>query len=172
MANLQILFFCIMTGLAVLPSAALTLDIKTKLLEKSELTACKTGMVVFLERAGISVKETGEDFAVWLSNIQRVQKGDQITVRVEVHLTKASFVTEGPSLERLVVEFKYSSQPGFLTGQTQGPESGLDPKAIDRIKTALAAKAELTLAEGVMGGDALAKAVIGLLKQQGYLVKS
>lgn len=157
-------------GIGPLSLEALTLDVKNKVREKFELAACKAGLVVYLERAGVTVKETGEDFSVWLSDLQRTQKGEEITVRVEVHLALPSLATEGPSLERLVVEFRYSSQPGFLAG-SPGSFDGRDA-TIDKIRTQLSTKAELTLAEGVVGGEALANAVLGLLKRRGYRVQS
>lgn len=51
-----------------------TVDLKTRLAEKVELRAVKKGTEVFLERRGISVVETGENFSVWLKNFLRVDK--------------------------------------------------------------------------------------------------
>ena len=55
---------------------SVTVDLKTKFVEKAKLSAVKKGTEVFLERKGISVVETGEHFSVWLKNFLRVDKGN------------------------------------------------------------------------------------------------
>ena len=71
--------FIIILIIVILPvnfCFSVTVDLKTKFVEKAKLSAVKKGTEVFLERKGISVVETGENFSVWLKNFLRVDKGN------------------------------------------------------------------------------------------------
>lgn len=53
------------------PVFSLSIDLKTKMAEKIEFNAIKVGAIYFIEKMGIQVVNFGEDFSVWLKNLER-----------------------------------------------------------------------------------------------------
>lgn len=84
-----------------------TVDLKTKVTEKVQLRAVKKGTAVFLERKGISVVETGENFSVWLKNFLRVDKGNgKYNYILTVKLSYPTLVDEKEAIKEKMIHFE------------------------------------------------------------------
>jgi hypothetical protein len=82
-------------------------DLKTKIAETFELRAVKKGTEVFLERRGISVVETGENFSVWLKNFQRVDRGNgRYYYLLTVKLSYPTLVDEREAINERMIHFE------------------------------------------------------------------
>jgi hypothetical protein len=105
------LSFLILLLLAALPVAAqqkVEIDLKTKLLEKPELTAAKNGTLLLLNESGWGeVVETGEDYALWIRDAHREERGDSIALTVELELRDPSFLQEGELLASRTITIVY-----------------------------------------------------------------
>ena len=109
--SLMRLFLWLLLLLAAIPAAAqdkIEIDLKTKLLEKPELTAAKNGTLLLLNESDWgSVVETGEDYALWIRDARREERGDSIALTVELELRDPSFLQEGALLASRTVTIVY-----------------------------------------------------------------
>jgi hypothetical protein len=70
-----------------------TVDVKTRIADKADLSAIKAGVLHQIAQAGwIALREAGEDYSLWLGGLERRRDGDTVavTLRVELH-TPAAF---------------------------------------------------------------------------------
>ena len=103
----------IIIGFAQLfPVSPIKLDIKTRYKDKFELKGVKWGVKYFLEQDGYNVVELGEDYAVWLKDIeeQRVES-DQYTIKLIVSITPPSLFREKKPEASDTMEVKYKFNP-------------------------------------------------------------
>jgi hypothetical protein len=103
----------IIVGFALLfPASPVKLDIKTKYKDKFELKGIKWGVKYFLEQDGYNVVELGEDYAVWLKDIEeeRVEPG-QYTLKLIVSISPPSLFREKKPAASDTMEVKYTFNP-------------------------------------------------------------
>ena len=101
---------------------SVSVDIKTKMLEKADFTAIKVGATYFLYKKGITVTEVGEDYTVWLKNLEREPFGPNwYSYDMVVKVSFPSAIVEKRALkqDRLHFELKVSEpleyeDEGFL----------------------------------------------------------
>ena len=104
----------IIIGFAQLfPVSPIKLDIKTRYKDKFELKGVKWGVKYFLEQDGYNVVELGEDYAVWLKDIeeQRVES-DQYTIKLIISITPPSLFREKKpeASDTMEVKYKFNSK--------------------------------------------------------------
>jgi len=86
---------------------ALSIDLKTKFVEKSEITAIKVGATYFLEQKGIEVVNIGEDFAVWLKNLERsFISENQYAYKITVKLSYPTSLVEKRTIMEETLKFE------------------------------------------------------------------
>lgn len=89
-------------------SAQYAFDVKTSLAEKRELTILKQGVISVLEeKPWASVQEVGEDYSLWLTNLQRTHEQDSIRVTIGVSLRTPAMLTRGEHITARHVSVTY-----------------------------------------------------------------
>lgn len=84
------------------------LDVKTTVSEKRELQVAKAGAIKVLEsRPWAGVEEVGEDYSLWLSNMERSHEGDSIHVVLDVYLRTPAMLTRGNPVDSRRVQLSY-----------------------------------------------------------------
>lgn len=93
-------------------TAQVRIDVKTKWLEKKELTAAKHGVIAAIEAdPAIAVTEFGEDYALWIKNLHRTKEGkERVVVTLDLELRKPSLMGEGELIEKKEVRLRYDSR--------------------------------------------------------------
>ena len=134
--------------------SALTFDLKVHLQDTAQLTPLKVGAEYFLMKAGHTVFDAGEDYAVWLKDAQVTRAGNTATVTVTVKLTETAALKEKESLAETKVTFTYTIQPKeTLT---------TDEAATKFIRSKLQKKTAEAMEMGKVGGAAVAQAILAL----------
>jgi hypothetical protein len=104
------LISCILL-LGTLPSlgwAQYSIDVKTKMEEKRELTVVKQGLISVLEKEPwVSETEVGEDYSLWLSGLDRTHEGDSLRVSVVASLRTPAMLSRGSEIDSYRVWIKY-----------------------------------------------------------------
>jgi hypothetical protein len=107
------ILFRLLLLLAALPLAAqekIEIDLKTKFLEKPELTAAKNGTLLLLGQSEWgTVVETGEKYALWIRDARREERGDSIALTVDLELREPSFLEEGALLVSRTITIVYAA---------------------------------------------------------------
>lgn len=90
-------------------SAQVRIDVKTKWLEKKELTAAKQGIIAAINAApSTAVTEFGEDYALWIKNLHRAKgMNDTVVVTLDLELRKPSFVSQGDLIAKHELVLRY-----------------------------------------------------------------
>jgi hypothetical protein len=141
------------TGLTV------SVDIKTKFAEKSEITAIKLGATYWLEKNGITVVNIGEDYAVWLKNLERkFVKENEYAYSLTITLSYPTSFVEKKIIKEEVVKFEI-----FVNTPVKEPEEGLD----ERLKRRFSKLKDRLKKEAYIGGLIAAASIIKLLKLDG-----
>ena len=93
-------------------SAQVQIDVKTKWLEKKELTAVKSGVIAAIaELPWASCTEFGEDYSLWLKNLHRTKgKEGSVIVTLEVEVQAPSLFGNGTLLRKAKVQVQYDLQ--------------------------------------------------------------
>jgi hypothetical protein len=96
-------------------SAKVKLDVKTKFKEKFELKGVKYGVIYFLKQDGYKIVEVGEDYAVWLVDIEEErEEPDSYTIRLTVKIAPPSLFRQKDAVDSGKVEMEYSFNPKEL----------------------------------------------------------
>lgn len=108
--------------------AQVRIDVKTKWLEKKELTAAKHGVIAAIEAdPAIAVTEFGEDYALWIKNLHRTKEGkERVVVTLDLELRKPSLMGEGELMEKKRLMLRY------------------DPRALDSLRSDQGTAATIT----------------------------
>lgn len=103
----------IIVGFALLfPVSPVKLDVKTKYKDKFELKGVKWGVKYFLEQDGYNVVEVGEDYAVWLKDIEEKRiEPDIYILKLTVSISPPSLFREKMPIASDTMEVKYSFNP-------------------------------------------------------------
>lgn len=93
-------------------AAQVRIDVKTKWLEKKELTAAKHGVIAAIEAdPATAVTEFGEDYALWIKNLHRTTDGkNRVAVTLHLELRKPSLMGEGELIEKKEITLRYDSR--------------------------------------------------------------
>lgn len=119
MLFLAAIFSLILTSSLI---AQVRIDVKTKWLEKKELTATKGGVIAAIDAApSMVITEFGEDYALWLKNLHRTTEGEELVVlTLDLELRKPSLVSEGDLIAKSVLVLRYD--PRSLDSLRSEPE--------------------------------------------------
>lgn len=151
--------FILLVLLAYSPALPLSIDIKTKFLEKSEITSIKVGAIYFLEQKGIQVLNIGEDFAVWLKDIERSYICEnQYAHRITVKLSYPTSLIEKRTIKEEILNFRFT-----LTT----PIKEMDERLNSRLKKHFLKVSQRLLHEAYIGGIAVATCIEELLRSAG-----
>ena len=86
-------------------------DVKTKLAEKSDLTAGKIGTIIFLvESDWAGVREIGEDYSLWLKNYRRKKVKDIVIINLDVEIRTPSMFTSGSLLKSKTIKVAFRAE--------------------------------------------------------------
>lgn len=100
----------LLPALPVIAQEKTEIDLKTKIFEKPELTAAKNGTLLLLNQSEWgTVVETGEEYALWIRDARREERGDSIALTVDLELREPSFLQEGALLSSRTITIVYSS---------------------------------------------------------------
>ena len=144
-------------------SFAVTVDLKTKLAEKLELSPIKVGAIYFLYKDGVTVSDFGEDYAVWLKDLKRTYNGGnwyyyELTVKISY---PTAFLEKKTILEQRI-EFNFSvSEP--LDYEDDGFKEHL-AKHFSKLNQRIQK-------EAYIGGREVANAIESMLESLGIVVK-
>lgn len=138
---------------------AVSVDLKTKFKEKSEITAIKVGATYWLEKGGVQVVNIGEDFSVWLKNLERkfVEEG-HYAYSLTVTLSFPTSLVEKRAIKEELVRFEI-----FVDVPLQDDEEGLD----ERLKRRFFKLKDRLKKEAYIGGLVVASTIVKLLKAVG-----
>lgn len=140
---------------------AVTVDIKTKFVEKSEITAIKIGATYWLEKNGIMVVNIGEDFAVWLKNLERkFISENEYSYSLIISLSYPTSFVEKRTISEEKIQFKI-----FVDEPVKGEEETLNR----RLKRQFLKLKDRLKKEAYIGGMIVAASMMKLLKSQGAL---
>lgn len=71
-------------------------DVKTQLAEKKDLQIVKQGVLLAIREAPWAQDtEVGEDYSLWITNLNRVQEGDSMYLTVDIELRTPAMLTRG-----------------------------------------------------------------------------
>lgn len=141
----------------------ISIDLKTKLFEKSEITAIKIGATFFLEQKGILVVNIGEDFAVWLKNIERTFVEDNVyAYRITVALSYPTSLIEKRTIRAETLTFKI---------QLNAPVRDRYTRLDNQLEKHFSKVKERLLGEAYIGGMAVAHCIQVLLESVGAIKK-
>jgi hypothetical protein len=102
-------------------SAKVKLDVKTKFKEKFELKGVKFGVIYFLKQDGYKIVEVGEDYAVWVVDIEEErEEPDSYTIRLTVKITPPSLFRQKEAIASGKVEMEYTFDPKELNVDDTG----------------------------------------------------
>jgi len=102
-------------------SAEIKLDVKTKFKEKFELKGVKYGVIYFLKQDGYKIVEVGEDYAVWLVDIEEErEEPDAYIIRLTVNITPPSLFRQKQAAASGKVEIEYTFDPMELNVDDTG----------------------------------------------------
>lgn len=88
-------------------------DVKTQMAEKEDLQNYKQGLLTAIENSSwASVKETGEDYSLWLTSLERVHIKDSVIVSLIVELRTPSMFSSGDFVGNRKVWLKYNWEAG------------------------------------------------------------
>ena len=83
-------------------------DIKTRLKERARLQNVKRGITVVLEdQPWAGVVEIGEDYSLWITDLDRAHRGDSVHVRLTVSLRTPAMLTSGDHLDSQRIHVSY-----------------------------------------------------------------
>jgi hypothetical protein len=140
---------------------SVSVDIKTKFVEKSEITALKVGATYWLEKNGIMVVNIGEDFAVWLKNLERkFVTENEYSYSLTVSLSYPTSFVEKQIIKEETVQFEI-----FVNEPIKEQEEGLD----QRLRRQFSKIKDRLKKEAYIGGMIVAASILKLLKLQGAL---
>ena len=139
----------------------MTVDIKTKFVEKSEITAIKIGATYWLEKNGIMVVNIGEDFAVWLKNLERkFISENEYSYSLIISLSYPTSFVEKRTISEEKIQFKI-----FVDEPVKEEEETLNR----RLKRQFLKLKDRLKKEAYIGGMIVATSMMKLLKSQGAL---
>ncbi len=141
----------------------LSIDLKTKFVEKSEITAIKVGATYFLEKKGIEVVNIGEDFAVWLKNLERsFVSENRYSYKIAVKLSYPTSLVEKRTIMEEILQFDI-----VLNRPVKDTVELLD----NRLKRHFLKVKQRLIHEAYIGGMAVATCIEELLIAKGVLRK-
>lgn len=109
-AILSVLLFSLIALLPHPPSAAgqYDLDVKTRFEEMARLRSVKQGVKAILEdQAWASVVEFGEDYSLWLTDLDRRHRGEYLHVDLTVALRTPAMLGTGEHIDAERVQLRY-----------------------------------------------------------------
>ena len=143
---------------------SLSIDLKTKFAEKSEITAIKVGATYFLEQKGIEVVNIGEDFAVWLKNLERsFISENRYVYKITVKLSYPTSLVEKRTIMEETLKFEI-----VLNTPLKDTSEILD----NRLRRHFLKIKERLIHEAYIGGLAVATCIEELLIAKGVLRKN
>ena len=155
-----IVFVLLVTFLSHL-GFSLSIDLKTKFEEKSEITAIKIGATYFLEQKGIEVVNIGEDFAVWLKNLERSFISDnRYAYKITVKLSYPTSLVEKRTIMEETLKFEI-----ILNSPIKNTAEILD----NRLRRHFLKTTERLIHEAYIGGMAVTVCIVEMLIAKGVL---
>jgi hypothetical protein len=142
---------------------ALSIDLKTKFAEKPELMAIKLGATYFLEKKGFLVTDIGEDFAVWLKDLEQSYVAEnQYAYKITVKLSFPTAFIEKATImeENLHFEIRLNI-----------PLKNVDNRLENQLEKHFSKVKERLKYEAYIGGMAVATCIEELLIAKGVLRK-
>lgn len=120
MKKYLLVFLIIIHGFGLLFSEV-KLDVKTKFMEKFELKGIKFGVIYFLKQEGYKIVEVGEDYAIWIVDIEEErEESDSYTIRLTVNISPPSFFKQKKSITTGDVEIECKFDPKELNVDDTG----------------------------------------------------
>lgn len=90
--------------------AQVAFDVKTTMEEKSQLHVIKIAVINSLQQSNwATVKEVGEDYSLWLTNLRRSSSGDSITTVIDFDLRTPAMLTRGKHLDARRVSISFDT---------------------------------------------------------------
>lgn len=128
-------------------------DVKTTMEEKEDLQNFKQGLLNAISNSSwASLKERGEDYSVWLTDLQRVHISDSVLVSLVVEIRTASFFTRGEFLDNRRIWMKYHWDLAQKFSKEKFDESIFDnPEVTDFDEAAENLAAMIGLVSGASG---------------------
>ncbi len=88
--------------------AQITFDVKTQMSEKQDLQNYKQGLLSAISKSGWARElETGEDYSLWLNDLNRSYQADSVIVTIIVQLRTKAMFTNGEFIDARQVWLKY-----------------------------------------------------------------
>jgi hypothetical protein len=115
MKRFLLIFIVLMCFVSSAIFAQITLDVKTKFKEKYQLKGVKYGVIYFLKQKGYKVVEVGEDYALWLTDIQEKRiEPDRYSIRLYIKISRPSLFRQKKAIASELIEMDYSYMPKML----------------------------------------------------------
>lgn len=136
-------------------AAGPVVDLKTHLDEAVAAAPLKYGAMWYLKDDGISVMEIGEDWAVWIEDVQKTVNGDSVSVTCVLKLTAPTAFQEKTALRTWNVSFSY--RPG------EAEQYSVDDSATRFLRKKIERWSAESAIEGKIGGKAVADAIASMV---------
>jgi len=86
----------------------LSVDIKTKLVEKLDLASAKLGLIEYLSQVpNIKIVEIDEKYTIWLRNYNSSIDGDLTTISVEIEIRTPAEIRTGKLIKKTTLKRTY-----------------------------------------------------------------
>ncbi len=92
-------------------------DIKTNIIEKMNVTGAKNGLKSYIkyeDNAWCDIKETGEDYSVWIKNLGRYTIEGVTHVFFDLELQPPSFIFESDYIKIATLNIEYEMNPVYF----------------------------------------------------------
>jgi|GEM_PF-2840538 len=158
------LAFSLLLAVTTGSAQGIALDVKTRWSEKNDLAAVKYGVIASIERLGRwSVVEFGEDYSLWLTGLQRSQRGDSVLVAMTLELRTPSLVRSGEVLQSRTVRIAYTPRALDSLASLPAVAEYIAQYAEEVAKRDRLWQGAWTLIAGKLGGPMLATLTVGVL---------
>lgn len=123
------------------PQGNYIFDVKTKFIEKRDITGAKNGTIAYLKKSNwAKVEYTGEDYSVWIKNTYRDNVNDStISLQFDYELHTPAMFTEGDIIYSKVLDIEY-----ILNNDWVGQAGNPDANDVKRLYGVFCKKMEMT----------------------------
>ena len=151
-------------------------DVKTLLEEKGDLQNYKQGLLSSISSSGwASVKDVGEDYSLWITNLERTHFEDSVIVSLIVELRTPSMFTRGDHIggRQIWLKYHWDNAEKYATDNIDDFNFESDEHAsFDEALNNLSSTAGLVTSMGLMDVSGLSNdGVASLVQQLGNLMK-
>lgn len=164
-----VLLLCV-TRVDVLAQRQYAFDVKTPLAEKHELQIVKQGVLLALDESPTArVQEFGEDYSLWLMEVERHLQGDSLYVVAQIELREPSGFTRGDLIDKRRCGLSYHWERASTYARDHFDREQLLRHQSDYTQTAQNIGSMMSLSGspygnpiGVLSGAMVAGAIVGL----------